>query len=103
MDKLVTAIRSDGDFKGGIITVAGTCVTLSPYVALSFNVPVPDDVVWAIKMAGFMMLVSGTGLSMGYALVTLFYRPKHSKAAPISLNDTAKEHKDQGGDSKEVK
>jgi len=74
MDKLATIIRSDGDFKGGIITVVGTCVTLSPYIALGMGCPVPDDVVWTIRFAGYIMLFSGVAISFGYAWAVISRR-----------------------------
>ena len=80
MDKLVNAISADGDFNGGVITIVGSCVTLAPYIAIGMGAPVPDDVVWFMKMAGFLMLASGTSISIGY-MFAVFSKHKISKSS----------------------
>ena len=89
MDKLVKALRADGDFKAGILTIAGACVTLSPYVALGMGFPVPDDVVWMLKMSGFFMLASGVGISIGYTLAVFSRKKNTGPSTADAINDPA--------------
>ena len=91
MDKVVNVIRSDGDFKGGVITMAGTCVTLAPYIALGFNCPVPYDVVWAIKMAGFLMLAAGVAISYTYMFYVIRNKQTLGAGTKVALTNAADE------------
>lgn len=68
IDKVVHTIQSDGDFKGAVITILGVIVALAPYIALGFGCPVPKDVVWFVKLTGFLLMISGLGISFGHLL-----------------------------------
>jgi hypothetical protein len=90
MDEKVTrVILQDLHIKGAFLLIVGTCISLSPYIALGFNMPVPESTADWICFTGYIVSSFGIGVLVGYVIVDMFLAIKQiSQTKEVSTDST---------------
>jgi hypothetical protein len=71
MDRLAELIKSDLVFKTGLGLITAFFMMLSPYIAIGYNAPVPDDVADFICTVGYWFVWVVGIRFFGYIIIAL--------------------------------